>query len=151
MGKGVDDEGTWKSNVTYDFEYTDEINKYKQYVLELNRMETDYDEMLASIGWLGKWTKNYPASVVYKRISEDSEGKDEYTDTYTWSNFSTTSDGLLSGFNYGGTRYTYTYDNTAPTAKKAAAKQMLDNNAPSPRTKKMSRRHLHHARMLNRK
>ena len=167
VAKVVDDEGTRISNVTYDFEYTDEINKYKQYVSELNKLETDYDEMLASIGWLGKWTKNYPASFVCKSILEDDDDKyeeDEYeeldkigeTYTGTWSNFSTTSDGLLSGFNYydtyiRGGRYTYTYDNTAPTAKKAAAKQMLDKNAPSPRTKKMSRRHLHHARMLNRK
>ena len=149
----VEDGKTGNKIETYDFEYTDEINKYKQYVIGLYKHDNYecYEDLLVPVGWLGKWTKNYPASFVYKSIEEGYGGIYEKTRTGTWSDFSTTSDGLLSGFNYGGTRYTYTYDNTAPTAKKAAAKQMLDNNAPSPRTKKMSRRHLHHARMLNRK
>ena len=155
VDKVVKDENTWMSNGTYDFEYNDELNKYKQHVIGLSPIEDlacdCWDEMLASIGWIGKWTKNYPVSYVYKSIEEGYGGIYEKTRTGTWSNFSTTNDGLLSGFNCNGTRYTYTYDNTAPTAKKAAAKQKLDNNAPSPRTKKMSRRHLHHARMLNRK
>ena len=148
----VEDGETLKSIATYDFEYTDEINKYKQYVIGLNDFDAYYEEWLEPVGWLGKWTKSYPASFVYKFIEDpDGQYEYEYTDTGSWSNFSTTSDGLLSGFNYNGKRYTYTYDNTAPTAKKAAAKQMLDKNAPSPRTKKMSLRHLRHARMLNRK
>lgn len=153
---GVENGETWNEIETFDFEYTDEINKYKQYVIGLNEIDVFYEDMLAPVGWLGKWTKNYPASFVYKSIEEAPDGKYEDTYTGTWSNFSTTSDGLLSGFNYNkrntnGERYTYTYDNIAPTAKKAAAKQMLENNASSPRTKKMSRRHLRHAKMHNRK
>ena len=135
---------------TYEFEYSDEVNKFQQYITGLDD-DTDFLEYFAPIGWFGKWSKNYPSSCTVLDVEEGSEGKYEDTYTRSWSNFSTTSDGLLSGFNYNGNRYTYTYDNTAPTAKKAAAKQTLNNNAPSPRTKKMSRRHLRHARMLNRK
>lgn len=135
---------------TYEFEYSDEVNKFQQYITGLDD-DTDFLEYFAPIGWFGKWSKNYPSSCTVLEVEEDDEGKETYTGTRSWSNFSTTSDGLLSGFNYDGNRYTYTYDNTAPTAKKAAAKQTLNNNAPSPRTKKMSRRHLRHARMLNRK
>ena len=135
---------------TYEFEYSDEVNKFQQYITGLDD-DTDFLEYFAPIGWFGKWSKNYPSSCTVLEVEEDDEGKETYTGTHFWSNFSTTSDGLLSGFNYDGNRYTYTYDNTAPTAKKAAAKQTLNNNAPSPRTKKMSRRHLRHARMLNRK
>ena len=135
---------------TYEFEYSDEVNKFQQYIIGVDDA-TGFSEDFAPIGWLGKWSKNYPSSCTELKVEEDDEGKETYTGTHSWSNFSTTSDGLLSGFNYDGNRYTYTYDNTAPTAKKAAAKQTLNNNAPSPRTKKMSRRHLRHARMLNRK
>lgn len=142
---------SFRHTETYEFEYSEEVNKFQQYITGLEVDGTDFLEYFAPIGWYGKWSKNYPASVVYKWIEESSEGKYEETYTKNWSNFSTTNDGLLSGFNYNGTRYTYTYDNTAPTAKKAAAKQMLDNNASSPRTKKMGRHHLRHARMLNRK
>ena len=138
------------STETYEFEYSDEVNKFQQYIIGVDDA-TGFSEDFAPIGWLGKWSKNYPSSCTELKVEEDDEGKETYTGTHSWSNFSTTSDGLLSGFNYDGNRYTYTYDNTAPTAKKAAAKQTLNNNAPSPRTKKMSRRHLRHARMLNRK
>ena len=138
------------STETYEFEYSDEVNKIQQYIIGVDDA-TGFSEDFAPIGWLGKWSKNYPSSCTELKVEEDDEGKETYTGTHSWSNFSTTSDGLLSGFNYDGNRYTYTYDNTAPTAKKAAAKQTLNNNAPSPRTKKMSRRHLRHARMLNRK
>ena len=138
------------STETYEFEYSDEVNKFQQYIIGVDDA-TGFSEDFAPIGWLGKWSKNYPSSCTELKVEEDDEGKETYTGTHFWSNFSTTSDGLLSGFNYDGNRYTYTYDNTAPTAKKAAAKQTLNNNAPSPRTKKMSRRHLRHARMLNRK
>ena len=138
------------STETYEFEYSDEVNKFQQYIIGVDDA-TGFSEDFAPIGWLGKWSKNYPSSCTELKVEEDDEGKETYTGTHSWSNFSTTSDGLLSGFNYNGNRYTYTYDNTAPTAKKAAAKQTLNNNAPSPRTKKMSRRHLRHARMLNRK
>ena len=150
---GFDEDGSWMTENTYDIEYTDEINKYQQYVIGLYDIDADngLDEKFEPIGWLGKWTKNYPASYEHKRVEEESDGeKYENTHTGTWSNFSTTSDGLLSGFSYDGSPYTYTYDNTAPTAKKVAAKQTLGNSIPSPRTKKMSRRHLRHARMLNR-
>ena len=138
------------STETYEFEYSDEVNKFQQYIIGVDDA-TGFLEYFAPIGWFGKWSKNYPSSCTELKVEEDDEGKETYTGTHSWSNFSTTSDGLLSGFNYNGNRYTYTYDNTAPTAKKAAAKQTLNNNAPSPRTKKMSRRHLRHARMLNRK
>ena len=138
------------STETYEFEYSDEVNKIQQYIIGVDDA-TGFSEDFAPIGWLGKWSKNYPSSCTELKVEKDDEGKKTYTWTRSWSNFSTTSDGLLSGFNYNGNRYTYTYDNTAPTAKKAAAKQTLNNNAPSPRTKKMSRRHLRHARMLNRK
>ena len=138
------------STETYEFEYSDEVNKFQQYIIGVDDA-TGFSEDFAPIGWLGKWSKNYPSSCTELKVEEDDDGKETYTGTHSWSNFSTTSDGLLSGFNYNGNRYTYTYDNTAPTAKKAAAKQTLNNNAPSPRTKKMNRRHLRHARMLNRK
>ena len=138
------------STETYEFGYSDEVNKFQQYIIGVDDA-TDFVEYFAPIGWLGKWSKNYPSSCTVLEVEEDDEGKETYTWTQSWSNFSTTSDGLLSGLNFDETRYTYTYDNTAPTAKKAAAKQTLNNNAPSPRTKKMSRRHLRHARMLNRK
>ena len=138
------------STETYEFEYSDEVNKFQQYIIGVDDA-TGFSEDFAPIGWLGKWSKNYPSSCTELKVEEDDEGKETYTGTHSWSNFSTTNDGHLSGFNCNGTRYTYTYDNTAPTTKKAAAKQMLDNNAPSPRTKKMNRHHLHRARMLNRK
>ena len=139
-----------KHTQTYEFEYSDEVNKYQQFVygIEDDNFDADY---FAPIGWLGKWTKNYPSSCTILEIVEDEEGKDTWTDTYTWSNFSTTNDGLLSGFNYDGSRYTYTSDTTASTAQKVAAKQTLDNNAPSPRTKKMGRHHRRLAKMLSRK
>ena len=145
-----EDGESFRHTETYEFEYSDEVNKFQQYIIGVDDA-TDFSEYFAPIGWLGKWTKNYPSSCTVLDVEEDSEGKYEDTYTRSWSNFSTTSDGLLSGYKIGGTEYTYTYDNTAPTAKKAAAKQTLDNNASSPRTKKMSRHHLRHARMLNRK
>lgn len=146
----VEDGESWKHTETYEFEYSDEVNKFQQYIIGVDDA-TEYSEYFAPIGWLGKWSKNYPSSCTVLDVEEDSEGKYEETYTHSWSNFSTTSDGLLSGYNYGGTKYTYTYDNTAPTAKKAAAKHMLGNNAPSPRTKKMSRHHLRRAKLLSRK
>ena len=146
----IEDGESWKNTETYEFEYSDEVNKFQQYIIGVDDA-TGFSEDFAPIGWLGKWSKNYPSSCTVLDVEEDSEGKYEDTYTRSWSNFSTTSDGLLSGYKYDRTEYTYTYDNTAPTAKKAAAKQMLGNNAPSPRTKKMGRHHLSHARMLNRK
>ena len=146
----IEDGESWKNTETYEFEYSDEVNKFQQYIIGVDDAN-DFSEYFAPIGWFGKWSKNYPSSCTVLDVEEDSEGKYEDTYTRSWSNFSTTSDGLLSGYKYDRTEYTYTYDNTAPTAKKAAAKQMLGNNAPSPRTKKMGRHHLSHARMLNRK
>ena len=145
-----EDGESWRHTETYEFEYSDEVNKFQQYIIAVDDAN-DFSEYFAPIGWLGKWSKNYPSSCTVLDVEEDSEGKYEDTYTRSWSNFSTTSDGLLSGYKYDGTEYTYTYDNTAPTAKKAAAKQMLGNNAPSPRTKKMSRHHLRRAKMLSRK
>lgn len=145
-----EDGESWRHTETYEFEYSDEVNKFQQYIIGVDDAN-DFSEYFAPIGWLGKWSKNYPSSCTVLDVEEGPEGKYENTYTRSWSNFSTTSDGLLSGYKYNRTEYTYTYDNTAPTAKKAAAKQTLDNNASSPRTKKMSRHHLRHARMLNRK
>ena len=145
-----EDGESFRHTETYEFEYSDEVNKFQQYIIGVDDA-TGFSEDFAPIGWLGKWSKNYPSSCTVLDVEEGSEGKYEDTYTRSWSNFSTTSDGLLSGFNYNGKRYTYTYDNTAPTAKKVAAKQTLNNNASSPRTKKMGRHHLRHARMLNRK
>lgn len=148
----VEDGSSWKGTDTYKLEYTDEINKYQQYVFGMPIADNDYEDLIAPIGWLGKWSKNYPASCEMEWVEEDSDGeKQEGSDTNTWSNFSTTSDGLLSGFYYNRSRYTYTYESTAFTAKKASTKQTLDNYDPSPRAKKMSRRHLRHAKMLIKK
>ena len=141
---------SWKLIETYEFEYSDEVNKFQQFIIGVDNA-TDLSEYFAPIGWLGKWSKNYPSSCTVLQVEEYEDGKETWTDTRTWSNFSTTNDGLLLGFNYDGHRYTYTYDNTAPTAQKVVAKQTLNNNVPSPRTKKMGRHHLRHARMLNRK
>ena len=145
-----EDGESWRHTETYEFEYSDEVNKFQQYIIGVDDAN-DFSEYFAPIGWLGKWSKNYPSSCTVLDVEEGPEGKYENTYTRSWSNFSTTSDGLLSGYKYNRTEYTYTYDNTAPTAKKAAAKQMLGNNAPSPRTKKMSRHHLRRAKMLSRK
>lgn len=103
-------------SVTYTFEYTDKINKYRQCVVYVGAGDYDY-ELFAHIGWLGKWTKKYPASCTISSVGAN--GK-LYTRTSTWSDFSTTSDGLLSGFDRDGQKFTYIYDNTASTAKKAA-------------------------------
>ena len=146
----VEDGESRRSMETYEFEYSDEVNKFQQYIIGMDRA-TDFSEYFAPIGWFGKWSKNYPSSCTELYVREYEDGDYTWTETYTWSNFSTTNDGLLLGFNYDERRYTYTYDNTVPTAKKVAAKQTLNNNVPSPRTKKMGRHHLRHARMLNRK
>lgn len=143
---GVEDGESRQHMGTFEFEYSDEVNKFQQYIIGVDHFE--FSDYFAPIGWLGKWSKNYPSSCTELY---DEDGEYTWTHTSTWSNFSTKNDGLLSGFNYDGDRYTYTYDNIASTAQKVVAKQTLNNNVPSPRTKKMGRHHLRRAKMLNRK
>lgn len=118
-----------RTETAYNYEYSNEENKYRQYLMRMADID-HYSEHYAPLGWLGKWTKNYPTTCTVKSMDDG-----EVLCTYTWSEFETNTEGRLTGFTKTdrnrwsdvplSKKFTYAYENTASTvstAKKAPTK-----------------------------